>query len=154
MDEVKLKPIGYVRSPFRKANETPIQPSKSREVGEVVVFEEYEKGLKDITGFSHLIILYLFYEARTPLLLVRPFLVRELKGVFATRHPQRPNPIGLSVVELLERNKNVLKVKGVDVVDGTPLIDIKPYIPAFGNERKSVKIGWLTGKLRQRGVEH
>ncbi len=153
MDEVKLKPIGYIRSPFRKANETPIQPSKSREVGEVIVFEEYEEGLKDTTGFSHLILLYLFHKARSPSLLVRPFLDEELKGVFATRHPQRPNPIGISVVELLERNKNVLRIKGVDVIDGTPLIDIKPYIPAFGDERKRVKIGWLTDKLRQRRSE-
>jgi len=102
--------------------------------------------LKDIEGFSHIIILYFFHESRDYSLSVKPFLDSDRHGVFATRHPNRPNPIGISVVRLLERRGSILRVKGVDVLDGTPLIDIKPYVPSF-DQATDAKIGWLKDRL-------
>jgi len=147
-DEVKLKlkPIGVIHSPYRKIEETPIQGWKSKGRGEIEVFEEYVDGLKDIEGFSHIIILYLFHKSKGFSLLVRPFLDETKRGVFATRSPRRPNLIGLSVVELLGRERNILLVEGMDVLDGAPLLDIKPYVPAF-DYRERTKIGWLEDKI-------
>jgi len=153
----KLKPIGIIHTPYKKDGEAPYQAYESEEVGEIEIFKEYEEGLKDIEGFSHLIILYMFHKSvkrsvkekyflNSFGLLVKPYLDDTPRGLFATRSPNRPNPIGLSVVELLKREGNVLKVKGVDMLDGTPLLDIKPYVPRF-DQRGNVKIGWLEGKV-------
>lgn len=152
----KLKPIGIIHTPYKKDGEIPYQAYKSKDVGKLEVFKEYEDGLKDIDGFSHLIVLYEFHkpvkrsvkrehylESRG--LLVKPYLDDNLHGVFATRSPNRPNPIGLAIVELLERNGNILKVRHIDMLDGTPLLDIKPYVPTFDRKNK-IKIGWLEGK--------
>jgi len=159
MRELKreLKPIGIIHTPYKKDWEAPHQAYKSEEVGEIEVFKEYEEGLKDIEGFSHLIILYVFHKSvkrsvkkehylNSFGLLVKPYLDDTSRGLFATRSPNRPNPIGLTIVELLERKGNVLKVKGVDMLDGTPLLDIKPYVPKF-DRKDNVKIGWLEGKV-------
>jgi tRNA-Thr(GGU) m(6)t(6)A37 methyltransferase TsaA len=153
----KLKPIGIIRTPYKKDRDAPYQAYKSEDVGEIEVFKEYEEGLKDIEGFSHLIILYEFHKSikrsvkkehylESRGLLVKPYLDDVPRGVFATRSPNRPNPIGLTVVELLERKGNILKVKGIDMLDGTPLLDIKPYVPKF-DKREKVRIGWLESKL-------
>jgi tRNA-Thr(GGU) m(6)t(6)A37 methyltransferase TsaA len=153
----KLKPIGTIHTPYRKDEDAPHQAYKSKDVGEIEVFDEYKKGLKDVEGFSHLIILYEFHKStkrsvkkehymQSMGLLVKPYLDDIPRGVFATRSPNRPNPIGLTVVELLERKRNILKVRGIDMLDGTPLLDIKPYVPKF-DHRTRVKIGWLEGKL-------
>jgi tRNA-Thr(GGU) m(6)t(6)A37 methyltransferase TsaA len=153
----KLKPIGIIRTPYKKDRDAPYQAYKSEDVGEIEVFKEYEEGLKDIEGFSHLIILYEFHKSikrsvkkehylESRELLVKPYLDDVPRGVFATRSPNRPNPIGLTVVELLERKGNILKVKGIDMLDGTPLLDIKPYVPKF-DKREKVRIGWLESKL-------
>jgi tRNA-Thr(GGU) m(6)t(6)A37 methyltransferase TsaA len=143
----EFRQIGVIHSPYKKPKDGPIQASRSSAVGEIEVFEEYEEGLKDVEGFSYILIVYLFHRSRRASLLVKPFLDDELRGVFATRSPNRPNRIGLSCVELLERRGNVLRVKGIDVVEGTPLLDIKPYVPQF-DIRESVRIGWLEGRLR------
>ncbi|ODS36678.1 MAG: tRNA-Thr(GGU) m(6)t(6)A37 methyltransferase TsaA [Candidatus Altiarchaeales archaeon WOR_SM1_86-2] len=146
--KTELKPIGVIHSPYKAKEEVPIQASRSDEEGEIEVFEEYAPGLKDLKGFSHIIILYIFHESDGYELSVKPFLDNEPRGVFATRAPGRPNPIGLSIVGLIEIRKNVLKVRGIDVIDGTPLLDIKPYVPEF-DQREGVKIGWLKEKLRK-----
>ncbi|MDI6776282.1 MAG: tRNA (N6-threonylcarbamoyladenosine(37)-N6)-methyltransferase TrmO [Syntrophales bacterium] len=125
--------------------ETPYQGYRSHEVGEVEVFEEFEEGLADLDGFSHIILLYLFHKSDSYSLKVKPFLDDSLRGLFATRHPGRPNPIGLSVVKLLSRRKNILRIAEIDALDGTPLLDIKPYVPQF-DQREKVKVGWLEGK--------
>jgi tRNA-Thr(GGU) m(6)t(6)A37 methyltransferase TsaA len=144
--EYRIKSIGVIHSPFKSGKDVPIQPRFSEDKGEVELFGEYSKGLKDIEGFSHIILVYLFHKTRDYSLLVKPYLDDELKGVFATRFPERPNHIGISIVKLMEKKKNTLVVGGIDVIDGTPLLDIKPYVPPFDNTR-GVKIGWLEGKL-------
>ena len=153
----KLKPIGIIHTPYKKDGEAPHQAYRSKEVGEIEIFKEYAEGLKDIEGFSHLIILYLFHKSvkrsvkkehflNSFGLLVKPYLDDTPRGLFATRSPNRPNPIGLTVVELLERKENILKVRYIDMLDGTPLLDIKPYVPKF-DQKTGVKIGWLEGKV-------
>jgi len=127
-----LNPIGLIHSPYATKEEAPIQGTFSPEgIGQVVVFLEYMEGLKDIETFSHIILFYQFHQAGE-VKLVRPtFLDDEPHGVFASRHPCRPNGLGLTIVKLINRHKNILEVSGIDVLDGTPLIDIKPYIPRF-----------------------
>lgn len=140
--------IGVIRSPFREQASTPIQASRSEAPGEVEVFAEYEEGLEDLEGFSHIFLLYLFHGSVGYSLRVKPFLDTRERGLFATRHPSRPNPIGLSVVGLIGRRGNVLDVEGVDVLDGTPLLDIKPYVPEF-DVRAGARAGWLTSRSRR-----
>ena len=145
--KIELKPIGIIHSPYKSKENIPCQAYKSEKIGEVEVFKKFEEGLKDIEGFSHITIVYYFHLSEDYSLHVKPFLGPELRGVFATRSPRRPNRIGISIVKLLERKGNVLKIKGMDTVDGTPLLDIKPYVPKF-DERENVKIGWLTDKIK------
>jgi tRNA-Thr(GGU) m(6)t(6)A37 methyltransferase TsaA len=114
----------------------------------VVVDAAYADGLADVEGFSHIILLYWFHRVQGYSLTVRPFLDDRPRGLFATRSPRRPNPIGLSVVELIERRGTVLRIRGVDVVDGTPVLDIKPYVPAFDAPEKA-RVGWLEGKAER-----
>lgn len=147
MNAVELKPIGVICSPYKNRDEVPKQSSESKACGKIEVFKEYETGLQDLDGFSHIIILYYFHKCEKTSLLVRPFVDSNLRGVFATRHPERPNHIGISVVKPLARCKNILKVAGLDVIDGTPLLDIKPYVPQF-DERENARIGWLEEKLK------
>ncbi len=142
----KVQPIGIIHSPYTDPQEAPIQGHFSEARGEIELFPEYEEGLKDIEGFSHLILLYYFHQAKGYSLSVKPFLDDTPKGLFATRHPARPNPIGLSVVRLLERRGNTLQIAEVDLLDGTPLLDIKPYVPQF-DERKGATAGWLEGRV-------
>lgn len=141
--DIIFKPIGIIRSPFQDPSGTPIQPSAARGVmGSVVLDPEFEPGLQDLEGFSHLVLLYHFHRAGRVHLRVKPFLDEEKRGIFATRAPRRPNGIGLSVVELLHIKGNVITIQNVDVLDGTPLLDIKPYVPDF-NLVDEVRIGWL-----------
>ena len=124
--------IGMIHSEHRRPEETPIQPEFAHGCeGWVDVYPAYVDGLKDIEGFTHLILLYAFHAAEEPELIVRPFLDDTPRGVFATRHPRRPNRIGLSVVRLIRREGAVLYIADVDILDATPLIDIKPYVPRF-----------------------
>lgn len=144
--EIKLKPIGIIHTPFKNKKETPIQPFKSKATGRIEVFRKYQQGLKDIERFSHLILIFEFHRSKGYKLLVKPFLDSELRGLFATRYPARPNQIGITVVKLLGRENNILTVKGIDILDKTPLLDIKPYVPEFAAKTK-VRVGWLKGKL-------
>ena len=143
-----IRPIGVIHSPFKAKEKTPIQPFKSNKIGRVEVFEKFAPGLKDILGFSHIILIYRFHKSKNYKLLVRPFMDDKYHGVFSTRYPARPNQIGISVVRLLRQEGNILFVKGIDVLDGTPLLDIKPYVPDF-DAAKKVRIGWLEGKRKE-----
>ena len=144
---MKIKPIGIIHSPFKSKQETPIQPFRSKAVGKIEVFKEYERGLDDIEGFSHLILIYKFHRSRGFSLKVKPFLDNRLRGLFATRAPRRPNQIGLSVVKLIRRRWNILFVNGIDVIDGTPLLDIKPNVPDF-NSGEEVRTCWIEGRMQ------
>jgi len=144
---VEVKPIGIIHTPFKRREDTPIQPSRSNARGEIEVFRQYEEGLEDVDGFSHIILIYQFHKTRGYSLKVKPYLDDKLRGLFATRAPRRPNRIGMSVVKLLKRKKNILFIEGIDVLEGTPLLDIKPYVPAF-HPKESVNIGWLQRKLK------
>jgi tRNA-Thr(GGU) m(6)t(6)A37 methyltransferase TsaA len=148
--EFTIKAIGVIHTPYSESAETPIQGAFEPDAeGTVEVFDEYAEGLANVEGFSHLTLIYKFHKAKPAGLIVKPFLVDELKGVFATRSPRRPNGIGLTTVPLLGRNGNVLRVAGVDMFDGTPLLDVKPYVPHF-DERTETRIGWLEAALRGR----
>jgi len=143
MNEIRYKPIGIIHSPFKEPSGTPIQPAGARDIeGTVEIASEYVEGLKDIEGFSHIILMYHFHLSRGYLLKVKPYMDEKSRGVFATRAPSRPNPIGISIVRLVKVDGNMLYIKDVDIVDGTPLLDIKPYVTEF-DTRKVEKIGWL-----------
>ncbi len=131
-DTIALRPIGIIRSGHTVPEKTPVQPGFARGcTGRAEVFPEYEEGLSDIETFTHLILLYHLHEAGEPQLTVKPFLDDRERGVFATRYPARPNRIGLSVVRLVRREGPVLHLEDVDILDRSPLIDIKPYVPRF-----------------------
>ena len=149
MEPIVMNPIGVIRTPFKTLEGMPIQPVGAAETeGSVVVDPSYADGLADIEGFSHLILIYAFHQSKGFDLSVKPFLDDRMRGLFSTRAPCRPNPLGLSVVKLLRRQENILHVVNIDVVDGTPLLDIKPCVPAFDSPEVTA-IGWLEGKAKQ-----
>jgi len=141
--KILIQHIGIIYTPFKELAGMPIQPAGGVGVkGQVEVFEEFHKGLKDLDGFSHIILLYLFHRSQTYKLHTKPFMDSELRGVFATRAPNRPNPIGLSVVQLDRIENGTLHITNVDILYGTPLLDIKPYVPEF-DTYSEIKTGWL-----------
>ena len=143
---ITLKPIGIVRTPFKTKEGMPIQSNGAIGVkGQIIVDEEFIQGLSDLEGFSHIILIYHFHKSSGFELLTTPFLDDRKRGVFATRAPKRPNQIGISVVRLLRIEKNILHVENVDMLDETPLLDIKPYIPDFDVHRTE-KNGWTENK--------
>jgi tRNA (adenine37-N6)-methyltransferase len=147
--EIVYKPLGIIRSPFTEKDHTPIQGMFSKATGTVEVFPEYAAGLRDIEGFSHLFLIYHFHHTEECTLVRKPFLDGSKdRGIFATRHFCRPNPIGLSIVELKKVKGNVLEVYGIDILDGTPLLDIKPYVRQF-DCREGVRSGWVDEKNPQ-----
>jgi tRNA-Thr(GGU) m(6)t(6)A37 methyltransferase TsaA len=149
MDEIEYKPIGVIHSPFKEPKGTPIQPAGAKGTNGIVeIFPEYAEGLKDIEGFSHIILLYHFHLSKGSTLLAKPYMDNETHGVFAMRGPSRPNPIGVSVVCLVRVEGNILYIRDVDILDGTPLLDIKPYIPEF-DIREVKRIGWLEKNVRK-----
>lgn len=138
-----------MRSPFKKPHNVPIQAAAAKGVkGTVELFREYVSGLKDLEGFSHIFLLCHLHLSRPYSLLVKPYLDENLRGLFSTRAPSRPNPIGLSIVRLTKVEDNILYIQDVDIVDGTPLLDIKPYVPKF-DQRKTAKIGWLKNHIKR-----
>lgn len=146
----KIRPIGIIHSPFKKKED--IESKKYADSrgfdsvkGELEIFKEYEEGLKDVEGFSHLVVLFSFHKSKRYKLHTEPLLEGTLRGVFATRSPNRPNPIGMTVVNLIERNRNRLKVSGVDMIEGTPILDIKPYTSR--DQKSPIKLGWLKNKM-------
>lgn len=147
--KIEYQPIGVIHSPFKKIEGMPIQPAGAAGVmGTIEVFETYRTGLKDLDGFSHILLLYHFHRVQGFSLYVVPFMDSKARGLFSTRAPRRPNPIGLSVVRLHGIEEGVLHIENVDVLDGTPLLDIKPYVPEF-DPRGEVRTGWLeeAGKI-------
>jgi len=143
LENIVYRPIGIIHTPFRELENMPIQPSGAAGIcGTVELFPEFAEGLKDLDGFSHLILLYPFHESRGYKLIVTPFLDSETRGVFATRAPKRPNPIGLSIVRLVRIQGSTLDIENVDILDRTPLLDIKPYVPEFDHQQ-DCRIGWL-----------
>ena len=149
MRTVRYEPIGVIHSPLKNVSSAPLQSASARHIeGAVKLFPEYVAGLKDLEEFSHLFLIYHFHLSRKVPLRVKPFPDNKEHGVFATRAPARPNPIGLSIVRLKGVKHGTIYVEGLDVVDGTPLLDIKPYLPQF-DVRRTQKIGWYKGKLRR-----
>ena len=143
------RPIGVVHTPFKEPKNVPIQAAASKGAeGTIEIYPEYVEGLVDLEGFSHIILIYHFHLVKIGSLMVKPFLDDKLHGVFATRAPARPNPIGISTVKLTRIEGNTLHIQDVDIIDGTPLIDIKPYVPEF-DCRKTDKIGWFTEKINK-----
>ena len=147
MEEIKLMPIGLVHSPFKEPVGVPKDSSNGMDYkGTIEIFSEYKNGLKDLDGFSHILVLFYFHKSEYSHLIVKPYLDDHLRGVFATRSPHRPNFIGLSVVELLRIEDGILHIRGIDMIEGTPVLDIKPYIPEF-DSNEGIRIGWLKGKI-------
>jgi len=143
MNEIIYKSIGIIHTPYEDIKNMPIQPSAAKGVkGTVEVYYKYQAGLKDLNGFSHIILIYHFHMSNGYQLEVKPFLDDNLHGVFATRAPKRPNNIGISVVKLIKIENNILHIENADIINQTPLIDIKPYVPDF-DAANNIKIGWL-----------
>ena len=143
MNEIKYSPIGVIHSPFKEPKGTPIQPAAAKGINGIVeIFPEYAEGLRDIEGFSHIILLYHFHLSKGSTLIAKPYMDNETHGVFAMRGSNRPNPIGISIVCLAKVEGNMLHIRDVDIVDGTPLLDVKPYVPEF-DIREVERIGWL-----------
>jgi tRNA-Thr(GGU) m(6)t(6)A37 methyltransferase TsaA len=146
----RFAPIGIIHSPFRQPAGTPIQPSRATGAKGVVHLDApFRQGLRDLEGFERIWLIYYFHEAPPGQLLVRPFLDTTPRGVFATRSPVRPTPLGMSAVRLLGIQENCLEVADIDVVDGTPLLDIKPYVPEFDSYPGS-RAGWFDESRSQR----
>jgi len=141
--KIEFNAIGVIHTPYTEPEGTPIQPVGAMGVkGTVEVFGEYRDGLKDLDGFSHIVLLYHFHRSRGFSLRVVPYVDSQVRGLFATRAPRRPNAIGLSIVRLVRVEDGVLHIENVDMLDGTPLLDIKPYVPEFG-AGEAVRTGWL-----------
>ena len=144
--EIRIEAIGIIHTDHTTKEEAPIQGAFHPDaVGTVEIYEEFTEGLLDIELFSHLYLIYHFDRAEPGELIRHPFLDDAPHGIFATRHPCRPNGIGITVVRLMERSGNRLTVKGIDVLDGTPLLDIKPYVPRFDCHPEASE-GWFAGK--------
>ncbi|MBN2415053.1 tRNA (N6-threonylcarbamoyladenosine(37)-N6)-methyltransferase TrmO [bacterium] len=140
---IEYRPIGIIHSPYTTISDMPIQPAGADAIrGTVELFSEYAAGISDLDGFSHIILLYHFHRAGPGTLTVIPFLDTVGRGVFATRAPTRPNAIGLSTLRLVSVEGPLITVEGIDILDGTPLLDLKPYIPEF-DAVASTKHGWI-----------
>lgn len=145
MDKEKytLKPIGIIRSPHTKLSAIPIQPVFSKNIkGMAVIDPEFVEGLMDLNEFTHIHLFYYFHQSQKTCLRVKPYLSDKEHGIFATRAPHRPNKLGMSLVRLTEIEGNILHIKDIDILDGTPLIDIKPYIVQRFDSRENVRSGW------------
>lgn len=142
----ELQQIATIRSPFCSLVDMPVQPKGAKEIYATIDFkEEYREGLKDLDGFSHVYLIYYFHKVKEPKLSVIPFndKTHTPRGVFSTRTPMHPNSIGLSVVELISVKDNIVTIKGVDILDRTPLLDIKPYIENFDKVEGETRSGWM-----------
>jgi tRNA-Thr(GGU) m(6)t(6)A37 methyltransferase TsaA len=149
MRSVRYNPIGIIHSPIKTPSNAPLQPVCAKHTeGTVKVFQRYASGLKGLNGFSHVILIYHFHLARRTSLTVKPFLDDTEHGIFATRAPVRPNPIGISVVRLRKIRGTTIWVQDLDALDGTPLLDIKPYVPQF-DIRRAKRIGWCKSSIHR-----
>ena len=146
--KIVYSPIGIIYTPFKEISNMPVQTIAAKGIeGKIVIFPEYQEGLEDLEGFSHIILIYHFHKIKGYSLKVKPFLDDEERGLFSTRAPKRPNPIGISIVKLKKIEGNVIYIEDVDILNETPLLDIKPYVPEFDSRKEKVKIGWLEGKV-------
>ena len=149
MNIISYTPIGIIHSPFTELDGMPIQPSAAQGIkGHILINEEFAEGLDDLDGFSHIYLLYHLHLSNSYNLKVVPFLDDKLRGIFSTRAPKRPNPIGLSLVKLNQIEMNRLEIENVDIIDGTPLLDIKPYVPDM-DENTHCRIGWLSKYVKE-----
>lgn len=143
---MQINPIGIIQTPYNTLEQMPIQPKGAKDViASLKINDEHAKGLKDLDGFSHIYLIYHFHQATRSELEVIPFMDTTKRGVFATRSPLRPSHIGLSITELVSIDDNIVTIRGIDVLNGTPLLDIKPYIPQFDGVKK-IKTGWMNKK--------
>lgn len=141
-NNIDFKPIGIIHSPHKILNEIPIQPVFAENIeGTVELYPEFIEGLKSLDQFSHIFLFYHFHKSQKTMLELAPYLSKEKHGIFATRAPHRPNKLGMSLVRLVDIKENILYLKDIDILDGTPLIDIKPYINRF-DSRKTTSSGW------------
>jgi tRNA-Thr(GGU) m(6)t(6)A37 methyltransferase TsaA len=140
--DFQVRPIGIIRTPFKTSNAVPIQSSKSNTSGYVEIAPEYLEGIKSLDEFTHIILVYWFHRGKDPKMTVKPYLDTKSHGLFATRAPSRPNPIGISIVRFTSIEGLRLNIEGVDMLDNTPLLDIKPFVPEFDN-RLNATSGWL-----------
>ena len=153
MSEFSMQSIGEIRTPFKERAGMPIQPAGANGcAGRVEILPEFREGLDDLDGFSHAILLYVFHRSTGYKMKVKPFLDDCERGLFATRAPRRPNPIGMSVVRIERIENGILHVQNVDMLDHTPLLDIKPYVPDF-DAGEQIRLGWLQ-EARKRVVSH
>jgi tRNA-Thr(GGU) m(6)t(6)A37 methyltransferase TsaA len=148
--EFKMKPIGVIHSPFKRKEDIDTKKFADSEGfdsvrGELEIYKEYEEGLKDTEAFSHLIVIFAFDRSEGYKLQTTPYLDDRLKGIFSTRSPNRPNPVGMTVVKVIARKGNILRVSGIDMVEGTPILDIKPYTPR--DQKSAIRYGWLEEKM-------
>jgi len=149
LNQINYTPIGIIHSPFTELESMPIQPSGAQGIkGHILINEDFIEGLDDLDGFSHIYLLYHLHLSNSYNLKVVPFLDDQLRGIFSTRAPKRPNPIGLSVVKLNKIVMNRLDIENVDIVDGTPLLDIKPYVQDM-DEVDYSRIGWLSKHIKE-----
>ncbi len=153
MRQFKFRPIGVVHSPFRTREDIDparnVRPDGFSDIrGSLEIDERYASGLRDISGFSHLIVIFVFHKSSGSKLRARPPFQRRTRGVFSTRSPHRPNPIGMTVVRLLGRRKNILKVSGLDMLEGTPVLDIKPYTAK--ECKRGARPGWMHKDIKNK----
>lgn len=142
-NNIAFQPIGIIHTPFKKIQNMPIQPASASGIkGKLILKPEFTQGLQDLDGFSHIYLIYFLHKVKDYQLRVIPFMDNVIRGVFSTRAPKRPNPIGLSVVKLVSIEKNILYLENVDMLDGTPVLDIKPYVPSF-DLQDDFQVGWL-----------
>ena len=142
--QIYYKPIGIIHTPFVEIEGVPIQPSAAKGIkGHVILNKNFMQGLADLDGFSHIYLIYHLHLAKAFELKIIPFLDNKKRGLFSTRAPNRPNPIGLSVVKLTAIESNILRIENVDIIDGTPLLDIKPFVNEM-NHIKNYRCGWLS----------
>ncbi len=147
MQKIVFKPIGVIHTTLKYGERGPIQPRYAKDIeGTIELAPEYIPALKDLDGFSHITLIYFMHKSKDFSLQVVPYLDDKLRGLFSTRAPRRPNPIGLSVVRLIKIEQNILYIKEIDALNGTPLLDIKPFIAEFTN-RDEIKMGWIDGKI-------
>ncbi len=149
MSAITYTPIGVVHSPFKEPKNVPIQASVSKDTeGTIEIYPQYTQGLSDLEGFSHILVFYHFHLAKFSSLTVKPFLDDKTHGVFATRSPARPNRLGISALRLTKREANILHVADLDILDASPVLDVKPFVPEF-DCRQPTSVGWFSTQLHK-----
>ncbi|OXU16187.1 tRNA (N6-threonylcarbamoyladenosine(37)-N6)-methyltransferase TrmO [Sedimentisphaera salicampi] len=147
MEEIRYRPIGRIHTEFKDGTGVPRQAAGASELaGRIEIFDEYLPGLEDLEGFSHIVVVFHLHRVSQPSLNAHPPWDGRRHGVFATRSPYRPNPIGVSVVRLISVESGNLNIAGIDMADASPLLDIKPYVPEL-NPQGDIRLGWLEGKV-------